>query len=38
VPLLASVTFGEPLRLEPGEEKDAFLARARAAVVRLHRP
>ena len=36
VPLLASVTFGAPLVLEAGEEKDAFLARARAAVVELH--
>jgi 1-acyl-sn-glycerol-3-phosphate acyltransferase len=38
VPLLASVTFGAALTLEPGEDKDAFLARAREAVVRLHRP
>ncbi len=37
VPLLASVTFGAPLTLEPGEDKDAFLARAREAVMRLHR-
>jgi 1-acyl-sn-glycerol-3-phosphate acyltransferase len=32
VPILCSVTFGEPLRLEDGETKDVFLARARAAV------
>ena len=32
VPLLGSITFGTPLRLQPGEEKSAFLERARAAV------
>jgi len=37
VPLLASVTFGAPFALADGEEKDAFLARARQAVVSLHR-
>jgi 1-acyl-sn-glycerol-3-phosphate acyltransferase len=35
VPILCSVTFGEPLALEPGEERGAFLTRAREAVVRL---
>ena len=35
VPVLCSVTFGAPIRLEPGEERRAFLARARAAVVAL---
>lgn len=35
VPILCSVTFGEPLRLEEGETKDVFLARARAAVQAL---
>jgi 1-acyl-sn-glycerol-3-phosphate acyltransferase len=35
VPLLCSVTFGAPLQLQPGEDKRAFLARARAAVVAL---
>jgi hypothetical protein len=35
VPLLCSVSFGAPMRLEPGEDKDAFLARARQAVVDL---
>ncbi|WP_407941817.1 lysophospholipid acyltransferase family protein [Methylobrevis albus] len=35
VPLLCDVRFGAPLRLGEGEEKDAFLARARAAVVAL---
>ena len=37
VPLLASVTFGAPFTLQPGEGKDEFLARARDAVVALHR-
>lgn len=35
VPTLSSVTFGPPLRLEPGEPKSAFLERAREAVCRL---
>jgi 1-acyl-sn-glycerol-3-phosphate acyltransferase len=35
VPLLCSATFGAPTRLAPGEDKDAFLERARAAVIRL---
>jgi 1-acyl-sn-glycerol-3-phosphate acyltransferase len=35
VPLLSSITFGPPLRLGPGEEKDGFLARARDAVIAL---
>lgn len=35
VPLSATATFGAPLRLEPGEERDAFLARAHAALVAL---
>lgn len=35
VPLLCSLAFGEPIRLEPGEEKRAFLERARAAVLEL---
>jgi 1-acyl-sn-glycerol-3-phosphate acyltransferase len=33
VPILCSVTFGKPIRLEPGEERRAFLDRARAAVI-----
>ena len=33
VPILCTVTFGEPLRREPGEDKREFLARARAAVM-----
>ncbi len=35
VPVLCSVSFGAPLRLEPGEDKRAFLDRARAAVLAL---
>ena len=35
VPVLCSVTFGAPIRLEPGEERPAFLDRARAAVIAL---
>ena len=35
VPVLCSVTFGTPLTLQPDEEKRAFLARARDAVIAL---
>ena len=35
VPVLCSVTFGEPVRLEDGEERTEFLARARQAVMAL---
>lgn len=35
VPVLSSATFGAPIRMAEGEAKDAFLARARDAVVRL---
>ncbi len=35
VPVLCSVTFGAPLRVEAGEECKAFLVRARQAVVAL---
>ncbi len=35
VPILCSVTFGTPIALEPGEERHAFLERARAAVLAL---
>lgn len=38
VPLLCTVTFGAPLRLEPGETKAAFLARAEAALLALAPP
>jgi hypothetical protein len=35
VPLLTSVTFGAPIRPAEGEARDAFLARARDALVAL---
>jgi 1-acyl-sn-glycerol-3-phosphate acyltransferase len=35
VPILCSVTFGAPVRLEPGEDRRVFLDRARAAVIAL---
>ena len=35
VPVLCSVTFGAPVKLEPGEERRAFLDRARNAVIAL---
>ncbi len=34
VPILCTVTFGEPMQIEPGEDKRAFLERARAAVMK----
>lgn len=37
VPMLSLLTFGEPLHLNPGEDKDAFLERAREAVAGLRR-
>src|SRR5262249_35656800 len=36
VPLLSSISFGTPLRLDAAESKQAFLERARSAVVDLH--
>ncbi len=33
VPLLCSISFGTPLHLQPDEDKDAFLARVRAALL-----
>src|SRR5262245_303672 len=33
VPILCSVTFGAPLKVEAGEERRPFLERARAAVI-----
>jgi len=33
VPLICTVTFGEAVRIRPGEEKDAFLARTREALL-----
>jgi 1-acyl-sn-glycerol-3-phosphate acyltransferase len=35
VPILCTVTFGAPLALGPGEDKHAFLERAREAVLAL---
>ena len=35
VPILCSVTFGAPIRLDPNEDRRAFLDRARAAVIAL---
>jgi 1-acyl-sn-glycerol-3-phosphate acyltransferase len=35
VPILCTVTFGAPMRLEAGEDKRAFLERARDAVIAL---
>ena len=35
VPMLSRITFGPPMRLEPGEPKTVFLERARAAVKAL---
>ena len=37
VPMLSLLTFGKPLQLESGEEKDVFLERAREAVSTLRR-
>jgi 1-acyl-sn-glycerol-3-phosphate acyltransferase len=37
VPMLSLLTFGKPLHVEPDEEKDAFLERAREAVSSLRR-
>lgn len=37
VPLLGSVSFGKPIELESGEEKAAFLTRARETVIALRR-
>jgi len=38
VPLLCSVTFGAPMRLRDNEDKQAFLDRARQAIVELQEP
>ena len=35
VPLICTVSFGAPLTLRPGEDKTAFLERARAALLAL---
>ncbi|HLL91173.1 MAG TPA: lysophospholipid acyltransferase family protein [Tepidisphaeraceae bacterium] len=36
IPLLAAVTFGTPVRIEDGEDKQTFLGRAKRAVAGLH--
>lgn len=33
VPLICTVTFGTPIQIAPGEDRDIFLARARAALA-----
>lgn len=38
IPLIVTVTFGTPLRIEADEAKDAFLARASAALLALADP
>lgn len=38
VPILTRITFGVPFQLEAGEQKDAFLARARERVEGLRAP
>jgi 1-acyl-sn-glycerol-3-phosphate acyltransferase len=35
VPLVGGVVIGEPIRMEPGEEKQAFLSRAREHLLEL---
>lgn len=35
IPLICTVTFGEPMRMHPGEDKQAFLDRARTALLAL---
>ena len=35
LPLICTLTFGTPLHLEPGEEKQPFLDRASAALLSL---
>lgn len=37
VPLICTVTFGAPIHLRPGEDKDIFLDRARTALAALAR-
>ena len=38
VPILSSVTFGTPFKIEAGETKAAFLGRAREALSVLRQP
>lgn len=35
IPLICTVTFGQPVRVQPSEAKDTFLDRARAALLAL---
>jgi 1-acyl-sn-glycerol-3-phosphate acyltransferase len=37
VPMLSLLTFGKPIQVEPDEDRDAFLQRAREAVLSLRR-
>ena len=37
VPMLASVSFGEPMHVGENEDKSAFLERARNAILELRR-
>lgn len=37
VPLLGGISFGEPIKLEKGEEKSSFLTRAQSAIKALQR-
>jgi len=37
VPMLSLLTFGKPVQVEPGEDKEVFLERAREAVAGLRR-
>jgi 1-acyl-sn-glycerol-3-phosphate acyltransferase len=38
IPLLCTLSFGEPVRIAPGEDRDAFLARLRDALLALAPP
>ncbi len=38
IPLLCTLSFGEPVRIAPGEEKDAFLGRLAGALLALAPP
>jgi 1-acyl-sn-glycerol-3-phosphate acyltransferase len=38
IPLLCTLTFGAPLKIAPGEDRDAFLERAREALLALAPP
>lgn len=37
IPLIASATFGTPIRLETGEGRDVFLGRARQSLIAMRR-